>query len=194
LKQLILIGGLPWKADPGRNALALAIRSHSKSELNVAFCNFARNHNNPEELDEALRGMFSQFSGRRRLKFQTMTSRDFRASSKWADVIYMPGGDPILLLSEFEKHPDISELWDGKIIAGASAGADVLCARYCYLQDKSFGTGLGWLNVTCVPHWRRYDGYSSEDWDDLRLNAVKHFPDLPVLCIPESEFIEFTVG
>ncbi len=193
MKQLILIGGMPWKADSDSNALSFALRTHIKPELNIAFCNFARNHDNPHDKDDAMNAMFNKFGGNKKMSYLIMTSENFREVSEWADVIYMPGGDPALLVAELQRHADIEKLWDNKIISGSSAGADIMCTYYVYLQDKTFGKGFGWVQATLIPHWGHYEGYSENDWKSLREEALNQTPDLPVLCIPEGQFVEITV-
>jgi hypothetical protein len=108
-------------------------------------------------------------------------------------VIYLPGGYTEDLLARLEGF-DISRLWDGKVIAGASAGANLFCAGFISLSRRKFGKGLGWLSVSCIPHWRAdYEDYGAKDWDWAEQEITRQFPGLPVLCIPESEFVEFTI-
>lgn len=94
---------------------------------------------------------------------------------------------------ELDRYKDLDKLWDDKIISGSSAGADVMCANYVYLQDKTMGEGLRWIKATCIPHWGHYEGYAQKDWEEIREMALKRRPDLSVLCIPEGQFIEFAV-
>ncbi len=198
MKRLILIGGHPGKADHD-NALTYALRTHPAIEIKVAFCNFARTDTRWDDTDKDSTEMFNRFGGDKKLIYKTISQENFREVSTWADVIYMPGGDPAALKSELDKFPGLAELWDGKIIAGSSAGADVMCASFVFLQDKSIGNGYGWVQATCIPHWGHYEEsesvkYSDEDFESVRKKAQKNRPDLPVLCIPEGQFVEFSIS
>lgn len=123
-----------------------------------------------------------------------MTADNFKDVSDWADIIYIPGGDPYVLKERLEACGDIAKLWDGKVIAGSSAGADLFCVAFTYLQDKTMGEGLGWVKATCIPHWRdAFNDYTQKDWDWSEKECLKRYPDLPVLCIPEGESVEFSV-
>lgn len=197
MKQLILIGGHPGKAGED-NALAYALRTHPASEVKIALCNFARTDTEWDDTGKDSVDMFNRFGTGKKLAFRKMESENLRKDSKWADVIYMPGGHPDALQAELVKYPDIAKLWDGKIIAGSSAGADVMCAQFVFLQRKTFGEGFGWVQATLIPHWghykeSKYESYSDEDFEFVRDKALKHRPDLPVLCIPEGQFVEFAV-
>ena len=139
--------------------------------------------------------MFSKFGGKRKISYKTMTPKNFSDVSKWADVIYIPGGNPFTLKQKIESCGNVAKLWDRKIIAGSSAGADLFCVGFAYLQEKTFGHGLGWVKATCIPHWRSdFNDYTDQDWDWAEQESLKQFPDLPILCIQESDFVEFSVN
>lgn len=138
--------------------------------------------------------MFGKFKQPADITYQTMTAENFVKVSAWADIIYLPGGDPFQLIEKIKTSGNIAMLWDGKTIAGSSVGADLFCKGFVYLQEKSFGHGLGWVPATCIPHWLdNFNGYTQKDWDWAEQESLKQFPDLPVLCIPEGEFVELTV-
>lgn len=195
MKRLILMGGRPWLGqDKGERFVQTLFRYYPK-EVKLAFCIFAQPESDWEETRQWNVGMFEKYKGDRSLVFKTMTTDNFAEVSAWADIIYLPGGEPFVLIDKIKASGDIAKLWDGKVIAGSSAGADLFCAGFTYLQGKTFGHGLGWVQVSCIPHWRAEDfnGYTPEDWDWAEQESLRQLPDVPVLCLPESEFIEFTV-
>jgi peptidase E len=193
VKRLILMGGRPWVAQDGGERLARALLRHTGKEVKLAFCIFAQPESEWEQTRQWNIKMFNNFAGDKKLVYQTMTDENCEELSAWADVIYMPGGDTYELMRELKKHPDLASLWDDKIVAGSSAGADALCECFVYLQSKSFGEGLGWVQASCIPHWQHYVGYEAKDWDFIEAEALKRRSDLPVLCIPEGQFVEITV-
>lgn len=195
MKRLILMGGRPWLGEDGGKNLAETLFRYFVSEVKLAFCLFAQPENEWEETQRYNKGVFEKFKGSRKLAYQVMTADNFRAVSAWADIVYIPGGEPNKLLKEIQACGDVAKLWDDKVIAGSSAGADLFCKAFIYLQDKSFGEGLGWVQAICIPHWRspEWKDYTSADWDFAEAEALRQHPELPALCIPESKFVEFTV-
>lgn len=195
MKRLILMGGRPWLGEDGGKNLAGTLFRYFPDEVKLAFCIFAQPESEWEETRGYNKQIFEKFKGSRTLTYETMTADNFEKVSAWADIIYLPGGDPNQLLAQVQACGDVSKLWDGKVIAGSSAGADFFCKAFIYLQDKSFGKGLGWVSATCIPHWRspEWKEYTPADWDFAEAEALRQHPDLPVLGIPESKFVEFTV-
>ncbi|HSW79595.1 MAG TPA: Type 1 glutamine amidotransferase-like domain-containing protein [Candidatus Saccharimonadales bacterium] len=197
MKRLILIGGHPGKATDD-NVLSYALRTHPANKVNIAFCNYAHIDTQWKDVEKELIAMFEQFGGGKSLAFKTLSRDNFNEVSEWAGVIYITGGNPAKLKSELDKHEGLDTLWDGKIITGSSAGADIMCEQFVYLQEKTLGDGYGWVRATMIPHWGHYDEaefekYTDDDFEFVRAKALKSRPDLPVLCIPEGQFVEIAV-
>ncbi len=194
MKRLILMGGRPWEADDKGKRFAKVLFRYYQKDIKLAFCIFAQPETDWNETQERNIEMFVSFQGEKQITYKTITANNFAEVSKWADVVYIPGGNPYTLVEKLKAAGDVSKLWEDKVIAGSSAGADLLCEGFTYLQDKSFGKGLGWVKATCIPHWRdKFEDYTQKDWDWAEKECLKQFPDLPVLCIPEGEFVEFSV-
>ncbi len=194
MKRLILMGGRPWEADDKGKMFAKVLFRYFPKQVKLAFCIFAQPDKDWETTTQWNTDMFDSFKAGREIEHKIMTAENFLEVSKWADIVYIPGGDPFTLKKNLEACGDIAKLWDDKVIAGSSAGADLFCVAYTYLQDKTMGQGLGWVQATCIPHWRdRFENYTDKDWDWAEQESLKQYPNLPVLTIPEGEFVEFTV-
>ncbi len=188
------MGGRPWVSDDQGEYFTRVLFRYFSKKLNLAFCIFAQAETDWQETEQRNIEMFNLYKGKRDISFQTMTPENFAEVSKWADVIYMPGGDPDILKQKLAACGDIARLWDGKVIAGSSAGADVLCKYYLFLQNKTLSEGLGWVNASCIPHWRdKFEDYTDKHWDEEETKLHKMYPEIPILCIPEGEFVEITV-
>lgn len=193
MKRLILMGGRPWLADDKGTHFTSVLFRYFPKEAKIAFCIFAQPESDWTETESRNIDMFESFKGNKRLSYKTMADENFYELSKWADIIYIPGGDPFELIKRLQKF-NLDELWNGKVIAGSSAGADLFCTGFPFLQERKFGQGLGWVQATCIPHWRDdFNSYTDADWDWAEAEAIKQLPSLPVLTIPEGEFVEFTV-
>lgn len=189
------MGGRPWFGQDGGKKFTDVLFRYYPKEVKLAFCIFAQPESNWEETRKWNTDMFDKFKGGRKISYQTMTPENFAEVSAWADIIYMPGGDTTVLWQKLQPCGDLAKLWEGKVIAGSSAGMNVLCEGYITLTHKQFGRGLGWVPVTAIPHWRSdYEGYTDPDWDEFEQDALRNLPNKPVFTIPESEFAEFTVA
>lgn len=180
--------------DKGKRFVETLFRYHAQ-EVKLAFCMFAQPENEWEETRSSNESMFDTFKGERVISYQTMNNENFAEVSAWADVVYVPGGDPAVLQERLMACGDVAKLWDGKVIAGSSAGADFMCEGFIFLQDKTYARGFGWVKATCIPHWRsaEWKGYAPTDWDFIEQKALQEAPDTAVLCLPESELVEYTV-
>lgn len=194
MKRLILMGGRPWvSGDKGGHFTNVLFR-YFPASVNLAFCIFAQPESEWDETRNWNISMFDKFSRNRKINYQTMNPENFLAISEWADVIYIPGGNPFNLHSKLTGYGDLRKIWDGKVVAGSSAGADLFYEAFTYLQDKSMGKSLGWVKATCIPHWRdNFNNYTKKDWDWAERECISKYPELPVLCIPEGQSVEFTV-
>ncbi len=189
------MGGRPWFGEDGGKRFVDTLFRYYPKEVKLAFCIFAQPESDWEETRAVNMNMFDKFKGGRHVECQTMTDENFAEISAWSDIIYIPGGSTDTLAARLRKHGNIAALWDGKMIAGSSAGANFMCEGFIYLDKKTYNRGLGWVKATSIPHWRsNYNNYTDEDWDSLEQQALSEAPGTPVLCIPESEFVEFTVA
>ena len=194
MKRLLLMGGRPWVAGLGGQDFVEALFRYHTESVKLAFCIFAQ----PEdEWDETIKWnseMFDKFKGDRTIEYKTMTAENFEDVSAWADIIYVPGGNVFTLLDKLKPYY-LDKLWDDKVVAGSSAGADLLCAHFVSLQHRKLGDGLGWVPVTCVPHWRdEFEDYTADDWDWAEQEPLRKHPKVPVLGISEGRFVEYTVN
>lgn len=194
MKRLILVGGRPWLApDKGKHFTEVLFRYFSK-EVKLAFCIFAQPETDWDETRKINLDMFEAHKGDRALQHQTMTVENFAEVSAWADIVYLPGGSSSVLTEKIRACGDVAALWDGKLIAGASAGANLFCKGFMSLQERTYGKGLGWVQATCIPHWRSdFNSYTDADWDWAEQELLRQEPDAPVLCLTEYDFVEMTI-
>ncbi len=193
MKRLILMGGRPWEsADKGKRQVEVLLR-YFPSKVRLAFCIFAQDQNDWEQTRATNISMIERFKSGRGIEYQTMTPENFVETSAWADVIYMPGGEPPRLKAALQACGDIAELWDGKVIVGASAGMDILCEHFSYLQEETILEGFGWIKANCIPHWRN-DGEDEAAQSRAEEELLRRFPKVPLLCVAEGDFVEIGVA
>jgi peptidase E len=99
-----------------------------------------------------------------------------------ADTIYIRGGKELLVHEIFKKVKNLAELFEGRVVAGSSAGANVL-SKYFYSNNrKKIMEGTGLLPIKCFVH------YSDEKADKLEM-LKEYGEDLKIYTIPETEFV-----
>lgn len=192
MKYLILSGGKPME----RASWVQALLAHAGREARVALCMFAGDDETIQQaMVSGLKAIIADAAEVPDISFKVFTAENFKEVSEWANVIVIPGGDPAKLKKELEPHGNLMELWDGKTIAGSSAGADIMCKRYVYLQDKTFAEGFGWVQANFIPHWQSetWPDWGTDDWDWAAKELSGKPGGLPLLTVREGEFVEIAV-
>ena len=75
------------------------------------------------------------------------------------DVVYVLGGDDYLLRFWFDKF-DLPTIWEGKVIAGSSAGSDIMVKNFWTCDWRENMDGLGILPIKFIAHYNSSYGAS----------------------------------
>lgn len=160
----------------------------------ILFCYFAIARENWE-------GKFSEYN-KRFLEsmekgvepiFELAYPDKFTEQIKNNDAIMIHGGDDNLLLY-WLKQFNLPEIWKDKVVAGSSAGSDVLVKHFWACDWRQCLDGLGILEIKFIPH------YKSETYDDdprgpiewnKAYNELENYGDktLPIQALEEGDFI-----
>lgn len=127
--------------------------------------------------------------------FELAMPADFAGQCKRADIIYIHGGDDALL-QHWIKQFDYKNLFEGKVIAGNSAGSDMLATHHWTCDWRACADGLGILPIKFIPHYLSDFGDNDPrgpiDWrkayDEL---AAYGDTALPIHALKEGEFVVF---
>lgn len=86
----------------------------------------------------------------------------FTKQVKNADIIYLHGGDDVLLSHYLNTFDNLAALWAGKTVIGSSAGADYLAESFWTgdWREVRQGSGLSGLNI--LAHYESEE-YGQED-------------------------------
>lgn len=121
----------------------------------------------------------------------------FREDVKWANVIYIHGGDDVLLAHYLNKFKDLEELFAGKIVIGSSAGADYVSKIFWTCDWRAIMNGRGLLDVAVITHFDSDFGEDDPrgpvDWAAAKRD-LEAATDLPVCALHEGDFEVFEVG
>jgi len=143
-------------------------------------------YEHPQRAVEQAQKWFESLGGTVRgldvLRRQDAESEANAAAVRGASFIYLSGGSPMHVQSVLKDSPvwdAIVEAWDGgAVLAGASAGAMVLCDPMVDPRGGAFTLGLGLVEqVALIPH--------HEEWDeDQARRTIELAPKgLPVVGI-----------
>lgn len=195
MTRYILAGGGDRKSPDYGEKLAAEVRKHHEGPLHVLSCLFAEPREVWETKFEQRKAWFRQVFGPE-TEVELAFPDKFRAQAKAADLIYLHGGDDVLLAHYLDQHTDIEQLFAGKIVVGSSAGADWLSSNYwtCDWREARKGSGLTPANI--MVHYNSDFGADTPrgaiDWQaaEAELRA-KLKPDDSILRLWEGEFIAF---
>jgi peptidase E len=192
-KYILNSGGskrYPDKADKFNKEIVKDLGSSPR----ILFCFFAT----PRELWEE---KFVKYSQRFLSSMESGVSPEiglafpdkFVEQVKNSDAIIIHGGDDNLLLQYLKKY-DLPAIWQGKVVAGSSAGSDALVKHFWASDWRCVMEGLGILPIKFIPHYGS-DHNSDEpadpiDWDKA-YQELEDYGDksLPIYALEEGDFI-----
>jgi peptidase E len=191
MKHLILGGG-QMATKGGKKWVDVLLKNTGKT-ANIALCLFAVREAQWEEIVDGTLQAIRPLTDKK-IECKVLDADTFIDISAWADVIVIAGGDAARLKNTLEQYGDLMSLWNGKTIAGSSAGADIMVQRYMYLQDRVVQQGFGWVPINFIPHWQsNYDDWKAEDWTWAASELAGQPGEVPLICAREGDFVEITV-
>ncbi len=163
-------------------------------EPRILSCSFAEKREIWEEKFEEYKTSFSKLIGEDiQPKFEMAIPDKFIEQVKNNDIITISGGDDHLLLY-WLSHFNLPEIWDGKVVAAASAGSNVLSESFYTCDWRQCFNGLGILPIKFISHYRSGFGNRDQrgpiDWDKA-YQELLNFGDatLPIHALEEGDFI-----
>lgn len=191
--KYILVGGYVHKAkDEGKAFCEELIKGINKKPVKILDCMFARKKEDWQESIDRDNIFFSKFI--KDFELELADPDKFIQQVKNSDVIYLRGGYTSPLMESLSKDMNWIKELDGKVLAGTSAGADVIAKYYTVLKTHRVGDGLGLLPVKFIPHWK--SDYSDDEvrdinWDEELEKLKSYKEDLPMYTLTEGEFVVF---
>lgn len=106
----------------------------------------------------------------------------FARQVKAADALDIKGGEDKLLCGKMKKIKNLEKLFQGKIIAGSSAGANFLAKYYHTRSRRRIEKGLGVLPIKIFVHY-------TKKWEKEFEKFKNYKEDLEIYKIPETKYI-----
>lgn len=156
--KYILHGGSAQKVNQKNSQFFAEIIKDTKNNLKILLVYFAIDQTN---LDINIKKDTFQFNNARQNKeitFEIANKKNFINQVKSCDIAYFSGGvSTQKLLDNLSQYKNIKKLYSNKIIAGESAGANIL-AKYCYSPaSNSILIGLNCVPIILIPHYQPGD-------------------------------------
>ncbi len=164
MTKYILHGGFAGHVNEQNDKYFKEVLKTTSRKVNILLVYFAK------ELDRIPKNkaedvyQFERNRGRKRVKFEVAEENTFLEQVNCADVVHFHGGDTLKLLSTLLKFPNLKEMFEGKIIAGESAGAYVLSTYFYSKTSGGVFQGTGLVPVKTICH---YEGVNKEKLDGV---------------------------
>ena len=185
MTKYILHGGCTGIKCESNNRFFAEILKDLKESARILMIYFAKPE---EEWEDKLRKdkiSFSSNSGGKKFEL-ILANPDIKKlieQIKNADAVYLHGGNQDILKEKMAPIANLKELFEGKTIAGSSAGA-ILLAEYSHSRSSiQPHKGLGIMPIKLVVHY-------SEELDN-KLEDLKKYGDenMETYAIAETEFV-----
>lgn len=183
--KYILSGGAAHIVDPRNDQFFSEILKDTAEEVNILLVLFSKEGEKIVSNSEEDIVQFNRAKSNKKLNFKIAEKNSFLEQISWADVVFLHGGAPQIQLPiflTFDK-TQLEQAFNGKIIAGDSAGTYFL-AKYVYsIFKEQVYDGLGILPIKLICH---YSAGSEKDLENLE-------EDLELVCLKEYEHRIFCV-
>ncbi len=200
MTKYILFGGADRTAAATQKAaLAAEIQKDIKEPLKILSVLFAEKREDWEAKYDIRKAFFAELFGND-FELQFAMPASFEAQAKWANVIYLHGGDTALLKFYLDTLPNLRELFKDKTVIGSSAGAEYLSATYWTPDWREVKSGRGLVDAKVIAHYKSA-AYGADDprgainWPEIEA-ALEQTGNktLPIYRIKEGEFVVVQAG
>lgn len=189
MTKYILVGGRIHKAiDGGRAFCEELVRDINKNPIKILDCTFALSIDRWSEQAKEDQEFFSKYISN--FELELANPPQFTKQVRESDIIFFRGGHVSPLMELLNENLDWIKEIEGKVIAGTSAGADIISKYYFVGKTARIGCGLGLLPIKFIPHFRSdYEGEEKDiNWEKALQELKDYEEDLEIVTLKEGEF------
>lgn len=183
MTKYILHGGNTNTKSEDNNKFFLEIIKDLSSPVNLLIVYFSREEEEWPKLIKQDKEVINSIAEAKQINF-VLASKDKEAFIKQlegADAIYMRGGETPMLKESLSQMGDLKKLFVNKVVAGSSAGANVL-SRYYFSPRDGLMEGFGVLPIKVFVH---YDDTCQGELEKLK----SHGETLTTYPVEEMKFV-----
>jgi peptidase E len=188
MTKCILVGGYPSRATDGGRSFSEELVKGFSAPVKILDCLFARPVESWDQAFQQDKEFFQRNLPSTTLEIQLATPETFLTQMRWANAIYLRGGDTRTLIQKLNSVSGWTKELGGKTLAGSSAGADAISTHYYNLDMLTLEDGLGILPVKVIPHWQSDYNAPHIDWEKSKKTLEAYKENLPVLTLSEGYF------
>ncbi|MDB5258947.1 MAG: hypothetical protein JWO73_155 [Candidatus Taylorbacteria bacterium] len=174
--RIILQGGFNPGEKQENDPFFHEILNFAPKNAKILLVYFAKEENRIDANSREDIEQFEKNKGERNLYLEIATKDAFMRQLAGADIVYLHGGRTEKLLNALKEFPGFADAIRGKIVAGDSAGANVLSSVF-YSMSMGIGEGLGILPIKIICHYKEEN---KEMLQEIR-------PELETLLLPEYQ-------
>ncbi|OGI86340.1 hypothetical protein A3A01_02130 [Candidatus Nomurabacteria bacterium RIFCSPLOWO2_01_FULL_39_17] len=179
MTKFVLHGGFNKEKGFIQDEFFLEMLKNTPPDVKILLVYFAEREDLLQLRIEQSKEQFNKNKGSKNLDVKIASEDTFVEDCIWADIICIYGGRTVKLMEVLKKYKNLEQLFTGKIIAGDSAGANVLGQLFYSKNSKEIGKGLRILPFKIIVHYK-----------DGTLNPLAHVePNLETLLLHEYETI-----
>lgn len=155
--KFILHGGMASHLNSENDAFFKEILKNAPDSPKILLVYFAKEEdripiNKAEDIAQ-----FSKNKGGKNPSYEIADKESFTKQLEKVDVVYLHGGATSKLLNTLKKFINLKELFEGKTIAGESAGAYALSSCFYSKKERGVFEGLGFVSVKTICHYIEND-------------------------------------
>lgn len=177
--KFILHGGFSKdKLDEDNSLFYSEILKDSSLNPKILLIPFAKDEDRIIPATQKISREFQNVANGKVLTIDIATKDSFIDQLKNSEIVYFHGGTSTNLLNALTPFGDISEYLQEKIVAGESAGANILCTYFYSPHADKVLEGLRILPIRLIPHYNEAKKNKLDGYGD----------DMETLLLPEYEF------
>ncbi len=144
------------------------------------------------ELLEIMKGYIVSAAPDKHINFVQATKENFLNEVAAADAVFMRGGETNRLLEALRAYPNLKEAFDGKLVAGSSAGAYAMGTYNYSRSGNKLRDGLNLVPSRVLCHYESEDPKEANGAEALATMESEH-QELPLIVLRDGEWKEFTI-
>src|SRR3989344_5931234 len=182
MTKYILHGGNSKEINSDNDSFFREMTAGTAGRTTVLLNYFSRKDNEVESCAEEDKKRFLQSSDNKDLVFEIARPESLAEQLVQVDEMYMRGGETKKLVESISLTKNLENLFEGKIIAGSSAGVYVLAKYYWENDINELGKGLGIFDFKVFCHYTPENKVKVE-------KLLAHGERLPLITIPNYKWL-----
>ncbi len=176
--RFILHGGINNETPQDDSNFFREILKNCPINPRILIVIFAKSYDRWNDTAARVKSEFNKIKGDLSLKIKVAGEEYFISEIKYSDIVFFCGGVSLNLLAKLQNYPELRSALRGKVVAGESAGTNVLCKFFYSPKADRISEGLGLVPAKLIPHYK-------DEYEGKLDNAGKEYE---LLTLPEYSF------